>query len=60
LQYFNFLPEPLGIFLEQEIEATPVPGIEEDVLPGVAVQSDVTETPLANGFLAHRTGGSVK
>jgi len=37
------VPEPLGPLLQQEVETSPVPVIEEDGLPRVAAQGDVIE-----------------
>ena len=37
------MPEPLGPFLQQEIEPSPVPVIEEDGLPCVAAQGNMIQ-----------------
>lgn len=39
------MPEPLRSFLEQEVEASPVPVIEKDGLPCVAAKDDMIECP---------------
>ena len=39
------MPEPLDPLLQQEVEASPVPVIEEDGLPYVASQGDMIERP---------------
>ncbi len=39
------MPEPLDPLLQQEIEASPVPVIEEAGLPRITTQGDKTERP---------------
>jgi hypothetical protein len=40
------MPEPFDSLLQQEVEASPVPVIEEDGLPCVAAQGNMIERPL--------------
>jgi hypothetical protein len=39
------MPEPLRSFLQQEVEASPIPVIEEDSLPGVAAKDNMIDCP---------------
>jgi hypothetical protein len=39
------MPEPFDPLLHQEIEASPVPVVEENGLPRVAAQGDMIERP---------------
>jgi hypothetical protein len=41
------MPEPLRPFLQQEVEASSVPVIEEDGLPCVAAEDDMIGCPWA-------------